>query len=115
VARDSLRSPGEPEGAGSADPWALGVAVGNGFWRQIGMFGLYVSEGVGEATGVGVAFGVGSGVGSGCGGTRGSGNRGSAAPARVSDRFQSGPYAPADCVGSGVTATTAFCELAPEA
>jgi hypothetical protein len=79
------------------------------------MFGLYVSDGVGEATGTGVGLGVGSGVGNGCGGTRGSGKCGSAAPASVSERFQSGPYEPADCVGSGVTAATEFCEFAPAA
>ncbi|MGB8150153.1 MAG: hypothetical protein WCE97_03055, partial [Candidatus Cybelea sp.] len=66
-----------------------GAKVGNGFWRQIGIFGFGV--GVAGAGGGDEAFGAGGNVGSGFGGTRGSGKRGSPAPERDCERFQSGP------------------------
>lgn len=74
--------------------------VGNGRWRQMGMFGF----GVGVGMGVGVGFGVGANVGSGTGGTRGSGKCGSPAAESAWDRFQSGPYDCGVAFGAGVTA-----------
>jgi hypothetical protein len=91
---------GDADGDGLSLEEAVGsgVAVGSGFCRQIGTFGLIVGVG---ATGSGL--GVGGNVGTGWGGTRGSGNRGSDAAESVSERFQSGPYGPDEAYGSGVT------------
>lgn len=89
-----------------------GAAVGNGDWRQIGMFGF----GVGVGTGVGRGLGVGGRVGSGCGGTRGSGKRGSTAAESACERFQSGPYgcwvAPGEAVAATGTTDCSCCSVA---
>ncbi len=90
-------------GLGSAvgGPEALGDGEGErlrkGTWSQIGTLGL----GVGVRFTV-TGFGVGGSVGRGLGGTRGSGNPGSGAAARVCERFQSGPYGSFVAVGAGV-------------
>lgn len=77
-----------PDAAGGPD----GVALGSVVWSQIGMFELRVRVGCGE----GVLAETGTWVGSGTGGTRGSGNRGSAAAERVCEFFQSEAYEDAD-------------------